>query len=115
MRVYVAGPYTKGDRSQNVHNAMQATIQLLDAGHEPWCPTLFHFLDLAFPRPWENWMRLDLAWLPFAEAMVRLPGESEGADREIRLAQKHNIPIFDSVERCIDELRREWIAMGICK
>lgn len=99
MRVYIAGPYTIGDRSKNVRQAMKAMDRLIAAGHEPFCPLLTHFQDLAFPRPWEDWMRIDLAWLPFAKALIRLPGESEGADTEVALAAKHGIPIFDSVKQ----------------
>lgn len=29
MRVYIAGPYTKGDRSENVRNAMRAMDKLI--------------------------------------------------------------------------------------
>jgi len=97
MRVYIAGPYTKGDRSENVRNAMRAMDKLIAHGHEPFLPLLTHFQDLAFPRPWSDWMRVDLAWLPFAEAFVRLPGESEGADREMDLARERGIPVFQSV------------------
>ena len=98
MRVYIAAPYSVGDRSENVRRAIDAATQILDAGHEPFCPLLSHFWDLIHPRPWEDWMRLDLAWLPFAEAVVRLPGESEGADTEADLARIHDIPVFEGVE-----------------
>jgi len=101
MRVYIAAPYTKGDRSENVRNAMRATDQLIAAGHEPLCPILNHFQDLAFPRPWEDWMRVDLAWLRFAEAVVRLPGESDGANIETA-AIAGTIPIFFSVEAFLE-------------
>lgn len=97
MRVYVAGPYTLGDRSENVRKAMLATDRLIASGHEPFCPLLFHFQDLAFPRPWQDWIRVDLAWLPFAEALIRLPGESEGADIEVARARELGIPIIHSV------------------
>ncbi|HUV62896.1 MAG TPA: DUF4406 domain-containing protein [Sedimentisphaerales bacterium] len=98
MRVYIAGPYTKGDRSENVRNAMKAMDQLIAAGHEPFCPLLTHFQDLAFPRPWSDWMRIDLAWLPFAEAVVRLPGNSEGADTEVVEAERRGVPVFYGIQ-----------------
>jgi len=98
MRVYIAAPYTKGDRSENMRRAMKAMDTLIAAGHEPFLPILTHFQDLAYPRPWEDWMRVDLAWLPFAEAVVRLPGESVGADMETAIAREDGIPVFDGVE-----------------
>lgn len=102
MRVYVAGPYTLGDRSENLRRIMAATVEILDAGHEPFCPLLTHFMDLVHPRPWEDWMRLDLAWLRVAEAVVRIPGESEGADLETHYAYTHNIPVFFSVAEFLE-------------
>lgn len=104
MRVYIAGPYTLGDRSENVRRAAKAMIQVLDAGHEPFCPIVHsHFLDLMYPRPWEDWMRLDLAWLDGAEAFIRLPGESAGADEEYRRIAG-TIPIYFSVEAFLEHL-----------
>ena len=97
MRVYIAGPYTKGDRSENMRRAMKAMDDLIAAGHEPFLPILTHFQDLCHPRPWEDRMRVDLAWLRCAEAVVRLPGESKGADIECS-AVAGTIPIFFSVE-----------------
>jgi len=104
MRVYIAGPYTQGDRSENMRQAMKAMDTLIAAGHEPFLPILTHFQDLAFPRPWSDWMRVDLAWLPCAEAVVRLPGESEGADMETA-AVAGTIPIFFSVEAFLERQR----------
>ena len=98
MRVYVAAPYTKGDRSENMRRAMKAMDDLIAAGHDPFLPILTHFQDLCHPRPWEDWMRVDLAWLPFAEAVVRLPGASVGADMETVIAREDGIPVFDGVE-----------------
>jgi len=98
MRVYIAGPYTQGDRSEIMRRAMRAMDQLIAAGHEPFLPILTHFQDLVYPRPWKDWMRVDLAWLPCAEAVVRLPGESAGANIEYTEAVRQGIPTFKSVE-----------------
>ena len=35
---------------------------------------------------YETWMEYDLAWLGACEALLRLPGHSPGADREVRYA-----------------------------
>jgi hypothetical protein len=32
------------------------------------------------------------------DCVLRLPGESSGADAEISLAQEHDIPVFYSIE-----------------
>lgn len=98
MNVYIAGPYTKGDVAVNVRNAMEATHQLMDAGHAPFCPHLTHYLHIHRPRPVEDWYKLDLAYLPACDALIRLPGESRGADNEVAAARDLGIPIFDSVK-----------------
>jgi len=103
VRVYIAAPYTEGDRSENVRRAIDAATRVLDAGHEPWCPLLSHFWDLIHPRPWEVWMRLDLAWIECAEAVIRIPGESKGADIECA-AIAGTIPTYFSVEAFLESL-----------
>jgi hypothetical protein len=97
VRVYIAGPYTKGDVAQHVRNAVEAADKLLKAGHLPYVPHLTHFWHLLFPGPYEQWMALDLGWLSTCQALVRLPGESKGADIEVAEARRLGIPVFDSV------------------
>lgn len=107
MRVYVAGPYTKGDVAQNVRDAILAADQLLQAGHAPFLPHLTHFWHLLTPHPWERWLNLDLEWLLLCHALVRLPGESVGADREVQYAMDHGLPIFIGVANFLSG--KEWI------
>jgi hypothetical protein len=45
------------------------------------------------------WLVVDLAWVEVAQAVLRLPGESTGADMEVRLANTVGIPIFSTVEQ----------------
>lgn len=97
MRVYVAGPYTKGDVVLNTRAAIEAGQTLLLAGHAPFVPHLTHFWHLMFPGPYEQWLELDLAWLEVCEALIRLPGESSGADGEVRRAIELKIPVYYSV------------------
>ena len=109
MRVYIAGPYTKGDVARNVAKAMEAANELMDAGHAPYIPHLTHFMHIHLPRPYEDWLKLDLTYLTICEAIIRLVGESSGADREVSLARSLRLPVFATVEefiRCAPELRR---------
>lgn len=96
-RVYIAGPYTHGDVAMNVRGALEAADELLRRGHAPYVPHLTHFWHLLFPGPYEQWMRLDLAWLFVCDALVRLPGDSPGADRESAEASRLGIPIYPSI------------------
>jgi hypothetical protein len=100
-RIYIAGPYTKGDVAANVRSAYEAANQLADHGLAPFVPHHTHFWHMLFPRPYEEWLRLDLAFLPCCDALLRLPGESSGADRETAKAQSLGIPVFTDVESLI--------------
>lgn len=97
MRVYIAGPYTKGDVALNVRAALQAASDLRDAGYAPYVPHLTHFWHMLFPRSYESWLDQDNQYLPVCEALVRLPGESSGADKEVALARSLGIPVYCGV------------------
>ena len=103
-RVYVAGPYSRGDVAQNVRNAYNAASRLADAGCAPFVPHHTHFWQLMFPRSYEEWLRLDLAFLSCCDAVLRLPGESAGADGEVDQARRLGIPVFVELDRLLQEL-----------
>jgi hypothetical protein len=109
--VYVAGPYTAPDAELvelNVARAVQAGNRLLDAGLWPYVPHLSHHLHLVRPRAYEEWMELDFAWLRRCDALLRLPGPSTGADREVELARSYEVPVFhheDLLIRWAQEVR----------
>ena len=97
-KIYVAGPYTNGDVAENVHKAIKAANDLADLGFMPFLPHLTHFWHLQHQRPYKFWCELDNAFLPYCDALLRLPGESNGADAEVELAEKLGIPIFYSIK-----------------
>lgn len=97
MRVYIAGPYTKGDVAVNVRRAIEAASKVWDHGHYPYVPHLTHFWHMITPRPYEDWLDLDNQFLPCCDALVRLSGCSSGAGKEVELARSLGIPIFYGV------------------
>jgi hypothetical protein len=101
-KIYVAGPYTKGDVAVNVRNAIEAANELADLGFAPFVPHFTHFWHMLFPRPYEFWLELDNQFLPHCEAILRLPGESSGADKEVALGEKLGLQTFHSIS-AIDE------------
>jgi hypothetical protein len=96
MKVYIAGPYTKGDVVLNVRNAIMAAEAVLKAGHTPYIPHLSYFWHLVCPHPPEFWYSYDNEWLDYCDCVLRLPGESVGADAEVALAKKLCIPVYYS-------------------
>ena len=103
MKVYVAGPYTKGDVALNVRAAIDASHELMNAGHVPFVPHFSHFQHMIHPREYEDWLAYDFEWLPMCDALLRLPGESSGADREIEFANELGIPVHHSIESLLSD------------
>jgi hypothetical protein len=120
LRVYIAGPVSLGDMLTNVSQADDAFFSLLRAGFAPFCPHWSVFagsaerlgpngavIATADPMPrgtvHSDWMGVDLPWVQCAHAVLRLPGESVGADRECEHAKVNGIPVFDDIAAL-----REW-------
>lgn len=93
IRVYVAGPYSLGSEAHNVRVALEAAETLLRRGYAPYVPHLTHFWHLIFPHGYETWLALDFDWLDVCDVVLRLPGASAGADREVARALGQGIPV----------------------
>jgi len=109
-RVYVAGPYTNGDVAVNVRNAYLAASRLADLGFAPFVPHATHFWHMLFPRPYEFWLDLDQHFLPLCEAVLRLPGQSNGADKEVQIAKELEIPVFTEIDDLVKHFEERMIA-----
>lgn len=113
IKVYLASPYTHGNKGQLVNLQFDAAYHLLKMGFNPYVPLYNHYiqerhldLDGTF-----NWLDVDLQWLDACDIMVRLyPKDdkgnkipSPGADREEKYAKKLNMPIykFDTIEEMV--------------
>mgnify|MGYP001590497433 FL=1 len=94
MRIYIAGPYTLGDTIANVRAAIEAAEALLAKGHTPYIPHLSTLWHLVAPHPAEFWYAYDLKWLTLCDAVLRLPGESVGADAEVKAALVADKPTY---------------------
>lgn len=122
-RVYIAGPITKGDLAHNVNQATAAFVSLAKAGFAPFCP---HWSVYSKPaHAWNSygrdvvtceatiqgndemshadWLNVDLPWVQVADAVLRLPGESTGADREVEFARACGIPVYHSLAELLME------------
>lgn len=103
-KVYIASPYTKGDIAVNVRRQIDCADELMDLGFAPFLPLLAHFQHLIHPRDYEDWTEIDLEWVKSCDALLRLSGESEGADREVALAEKLKIPVFYNIDELLEKL-----------
>lgn len=100
IKVYVSGPYSK-NMVDGTRNAILAAEELRKAGYLPFVPHLSLLWDLVCPSPYKEWIEYDLEWVQHCDVLLRLPGESPGADREVELAHKLGIPVYYSVEEVI--------------
>jgi nucleoside 2-deoxyribosyltransferase len=120
--VYVAGPISRGDLCHNINQANRAFKELAEAGLAPLVPhwscfsggalvsasggSVFAFATVGgCGLPHAEWIELDLAFVERSDALLRLPGESVGADAEVAHATAKGIPVFTSVE---DVIRWAW-------
>lgn len=87
MRIFIAGPMSSsGEPGPNLHQAAVAASRLVEAGHAVYVPHLTWIVDAIRPAPIEQWKESDLAWIDASDAVLRLPGESKGADAEVAYA-----------------------------
>lgn len=103
--IYIASPYSapsKEEIENNVTKSVLVADVLANAGYLPFCPLLTHFWHQIRPREYESWLKMDNEWLLRCDCLLRLPGKSAGADAEERLAKKHGIPIYYSVESLLE-------------
>jgi len=98
IRVYIASPYTVGDTQANVAKHLECADKLMTLGYSPYAPLLCHFQHMLLPRPYEDWFGHVINWIQYCDAMIRLPGESSGADKEVEIARLLRIPVYRSIE-----------------
>jgi hypothetical protein len=85
--VYVAGPYAHPDPVANTHAAIRVADELNAAG---LCTAFVPHVSML----WHYWYELDFAYLARCDALLRIPGESAGADAEVAFAEERGIPVF---------------------
>jgi hypothetical protein len=121
-RVYVAGLLTpRGIKSAsplieyllNVRDLTRVATCLLLKGLDPFCPALdfLYFIVLRDDERITEPMikRFSRSWLGVSDAMLLTEGwqKSEGTLKEIEFAKERGIPIYDSMERLLDDVEKE--------
>ena len=110
--VYVAGPYTKPDPVENTHRIIQIADALWDLGVVPVVPHLTLFWHFVKSRSYQEWLDYDLHIMARCDAVLRVPGESHGADGEVAKAIANGQPVIRSrtarIEDCVAAVE-EWL------
>jgi len=98
MKVFISGPYTSGDVVINVRNAVLMAEKVIEKGHIPFVPHLNHLWHLISPHEdIEFWYSFDLKWLRVCDILLRLPGKSIAADKEVRYALTHSKRVIHDI------------------
>ena len=108
IKVYIASPYTKGDVAVNVKRQLDMVDLLMDHGFAPFAPLYSHFQHMAHPRAYQDWIKMDMEWVKICDCVLRLEGESSGADNEIKLAKLEGLDVFYHVEDLIYRYSAEY-------
>lgn len=112
MMILVAGPYRSGTNDdptlmkQNLRRLESVTLDLFRAGH---IPMIGEWVALPLLRQAGGQRPGDQAWqeilYPVAnrlitrcDAVLRLPGESKGADEDVRLAEELELAVYYKLE-----------------
>lgn len=99
VKVFIASPYTRGEIDKNMQNQKDISNKLIDLGFCPLPIALcYHQLAIDLPREYNVWIELTANWIQKCDCILRLPGESLGADNELEIAKELNMPIFYEIE-----------------
>lgn len=112
--VYLAGPITKPSPKANALAAILVADKLVSFGYCPFVPQLSVFWSENgrysgaddYGEGYETFMTMDFEWLSRCDCLLRLPGFSLGADREIELARSFGIPVFFSIKELEEKMPR---------
>ena len=96
-KIYIAAPYTSAP-VDNTRRVMEVADKVLEMGYLPYLPHLSLLWDLHSPKSYSFWLNYHIEWLKDCDALLRLDGESVGANKEIRVAEKFGLPLFYSLE-----------------
>lgn len=96
-KVYIASPYTRGDVAVNVKVQLDTASELIRHEFCPFVPLLCHFWHMAHPEEYDVWIRYSMEWLRQCDFVLRLDGESKGADDEVAEAIQLGKLVFTRV------------------
>ncbi len=113
LSVYIAGPVSHGQPQSQIdlsnpvvverlEKALSVGSSIISHGLWPYIPHLTIAWNHYQPHAQEYWLELDRFWLSRCDALLRLPGDSDGADAEVAEAERLALPIFHN-ERTLYE------------
>jgi len=105
--IYISGPYSNGVTDENIHNAIDAGDALAREGFVVIIPHLNALWAIVHPHEYEFWLAQDMELLRRCDVVLRLPGESPGADREVALAEELGLTVYHNIDALLYALQCE--------
>lgn len=101
-RIYIAGKLNDMavDYLLNVHKMMATAEEVRKAGYSIYVPAIDLIMGIAFGyTKYEDYFNNSQPWLEASDAIFLTPGweTSKGTEKEIQLAWKNDIPVFDDL------------------
>jgi hypothetical protein len=110
-KIYIASPYTNGDKLKMVKLQIDVWNVLKDFGYIPIAPLLTHYINEIRERSASEWLEYDFEILKMCQGIIRIrPRDnfgaeipSLGADMEQEEAIRLNIPFLEFIS--IEQLK----------
>jgi len=96
--IYIAAPYTIPDPIENTHKACKIADELVKKGYVPVIPHLSFVWHLISPKETQFWYDYTMDLMKLCDAVLRVEGESMGADREVEMAQKIGMKVYYNID-----------------
>lgn len=95
-RIYISHAITtpQPSRTYNWYIAVEVYRLLIENGYSVFCPALSMSCPDNMLIDHATWLEQDLPWVAVSDMVLRLPGESKGADMETDFARENGIPVM---------------------
>lgn len=100
--VFISAPYTHPDPIENTRIVCEVWHKLRKCGFIPFAPHLSMLLQFHKPMDIQFWYDYDIEVMKRCDIVLRLQGESVGADNEVRIATNIGVPVFTSVDELVE-------------
>lgn len=121
LRIYVIGPVntvrpgSECDQFLNVRRMIEVATDLVNLGMNPILPALCSFWHMMAPQPRAFWIAKGQSDARSCNAAFRMDGESSGADADQVYCEKHEIPIFNNLERLVGHFGNRQVDRAIAE
>lgn len=113
-RIYISCPITLGNRNLNYFQAVDVEELLMMHNFAPLNPAHTMVVPFAWNGRFSetDWLERWFAWIETADAVLRLPGESCGANKECEYANSIGIPVVYSLPELLAWRQKRSVLVG---